>query len=282
MEWQRRGKRPGVPQLLKSSYGKMADHAARIALVLALCRDPDTNTGEIVRVEDVEGAAAIVEYYASQMRKVQAVLRREKESKDERYLRVLNDLLDRYAVEGRWKVASAELHTLLQDNGVYDIPDRATEMTNELSVLAQRTRGLTIETNKRVGAENARGMEIARAAPAPASSRLRDVSRTVQDGSSGHSEDTSGTPAEIANGPEGGLDTGELVLFALDRLGRAYPEDLAGATGRKLKTVKNALTRLHREHKVEYTGEKRNQAQEVRLKRPMWDLFDPMGQADND
>jgi predicted transcriptional regulator len=65
-------------------------------------------------------------------------------------------------------------------------------------------------------------------------------------------------------------------------LGRAYPKDLAGATGRKLKNIKNALTTLRKAGKVEYTGEKRNQAQEVQLKRPMWDLFDPVRQADDD
>lgn len=272
-EWQRRKNRPGLPRLLRSSYGKMADHTARIALVLALCRDPDANTGQVVGADDVEGAAAIAEYFAVQMRKVQAALRREKESKDERYLRVLNTLLDEHG--DRWRVASAELHVLLRDGGVYDIPDRPTETTTELSALADRTRGLTIETNKRVGGENARGVEIIRDAPALASSRSGGVSRTVQDGSQDTHrdthEDTGGSPTQKLNAEE-------IILFALDRLGRAYPKDLAEVTERGLKTVKNALTKLRDAGKIEYTGnENEDGAKEVRLRPRISFDDDPIG-----
>ena len=66
---------------------------------------------------------------------------------------------------------------------------------------------------------------------------------------------TSACPSEIA------LELGEGPLED----GASYPEDLADTTVLKVKTVKNSLTTLRRRGKVEPTGNRRDQAEQVSL-----------------
>jgi ribosomal protein L37AE/L43A len=69
-------------------------------------------------------------------------------------------------------------------------------------------------------------------------------------------------PGELAE--EGTLNANDRVLLALED-GAAFPDDLVERTGLAKKTVKNALTKLHKTGKIEYTGNERNQAREVCL-----------------
>lgn len=64
---------------------------------------------------------------------------------------------------------------------------------------------------------------------------------------------------------EGTMNSRDRVLKALEDLGTAYPEDIAEATGVARKTVKNALTALKNQGKVQLTGNTKGQAQEVSL-----------------
>lgn len=257
VKWQERKLRPGTSQLLRSTYGKMADHTARIALLFALARNPDESTGEIVSGEDVDRAARVTDYFAAHARKVQDALRREKEGKEERILRVLSELLDEYGNRdgygGRWRVATAKLRVLLLERSVYDVPERPEELTKLLTDIAERTPGLSVESGKRIGGAE-RGLEIIRA--------LSSAVPPPQHGSDGSDDGDDDIGAESGQGP----NTGELIVFALEKSGSAYPEDLVEATGRGLGSVKNALTKLRKAGVVEDTGNTNDKkAKEVRL-----------------
>jgi len=74
-------------------------------------------------------------------------------------------------------------------------------------------------------------------------------------------------PEDLAE--EGTLNARDRVLLALED-GAAFPDDLVERTGLAKKTVKNALTKLHKAGKVAHTGnvDPRSQAQEVSLVSP--------------
>ncbi len=63
---------------------------------------------------------------------------------------------------------------------------------------------------------------------------------------------------------EGSLSAPDKIHMALAE-GPSYPEDIAEATNLALGTVQNAITKLKKQGVVEPTGEKRGNAQEVRL-----------------
>jgi predicted ArsR family transcriptional regulator len=63
---------------------------------------------------------------------------------------------------------------------------------------------------------------------------------------------------------ESTTNAGDRVLLTL-KDGPAYPEDIAARCAMPKGTVKNELTRLRKRGLVEYTGEVRGQARQVRL-----------------
>lgn len=248
---------PGFPRHLAYAWNKMPSQLARLSLLFALvrCATGEAGAEEAVTGDDVGRAAELVGYYKAHARRVFVISGGE--TRDQRWLRAVNALLDEHGE--RWRVPSEALRLELRELGVHDAPDRAEDLTRELLELAARTPGLAV---KKAGGrvDGQRALDLLRTSRA-----YDDISGTVGTVYGGAAQDTPG--GTVGPGPEDPPKAAELIVFALRGAREAgmFRKEIADASGLALKTVKNNVTALVKEGRVEEFGETENQTRRVRL-----------------
>lgn len=225
--------RPGFPAPLGYTWDKMDSQLARLSLLLAMVRFVSEGDPEAVTEGDVDRASRILRYYMAHARRAHAKIWGE--SKQQRWLWLLNDLLDERG--DTWKVASKELYRAFEERGVRDLPERTEDFIAELHKMAERTEGLDIETGKWIESKH-RGVWVRR-------------TPLVDDGRAQHADGVGGVGAQ-----ESDKLAPDLIRMVLEEVGEAYPKEIAEATGLSPKTITNNIPGLIDDMVVDYTGKK--------------------------
>lgn len=227
---------PGFPRRLKPTWSKTSGQLARLSLLLALIRAVTEETEEAVTGEDVGRAAEVLRYFLAHARRVHAILHQE--TREERMLRVLDELRGKHGENDEWKVSTEELRKLLKENGAYDAPDRAEDLTRELTAATSQVPTLSVEV-ARGRVDGKRALLVRRLYPGGSGSN----------GSSGSPV----TPQEDFTS----LNSADMVEFILRTNGAMFPKEIAEATGLAHGTVKKVVSQLRQppHPRVEDTGE---------------------------
>jgi hypothetical protein len=142
---------PGFPRRLRPVYGKLEGYLARFALILAMARRAeDTGVGamELVGREDVEGAAALLNYFKNHARRVYTGLYADS-TVDRLGGDIRSFLIDK---ENIWEGTASELHSSFESE--YK-PARPEDLAKSLRAIARRTPLLHFEDLKRTGTRRA-------------------------------------------------------------------------------------------------------------------------------
>ena len=127
---------PGFPARLEGVWAKMRGYLARLSLVLAVCRCVAGGLREErIEAEDVEAAAKLLDYFKAHARRVYAEL----SAPDPLDLLAgeLRDLLEEAG--GRWEGSATELHQVLHERDLVELPQRPEELSKLVLRIGERS-----------------------------------------------------------------------------------------------------------------------------------------------
>ncbi len=138
---------PGFPQRLRPVYGKLEGYLARFALILAMTRRAEARstggaTMERVGREDVEGAAALINYFKNHARRVYTGLYADS-TVDNLAADIRSFLIDK---ENIWEGTASELYSAFESE--YK-PARPEDLAKSVRAIAKRSPLLRFENLKR-------------------------------------------------------------------------------------------------------------------------------------
>jgi putative DNA primase/helicase len=131
----------GFPLRLRGPWAKLEAYLARLALIVSMCRIVADDAPERIEAEDVLRASVLLDYFKNHARRVYVGLYGENRI-DSLAEDVAHFLKER---GGRWSGQPAELHRVLDSKHK---PERAKDLSADLTKAAQRSPVLTFEKNK--------------------------------------------------------------------------------------------------------------------------------------
>ena len=152
---------PGVSSFMRGAIGKMKAHFHRFALILALVRTVnDGEAVEEVRIEDLDNAWQLVEYFTGQSYRVYTEFK--KENKDDLLAYALSRFLE--GCGGEWEGTATELFNALEELGFTKaLPKKPDALTQAVLKAARNSPALSAEKGQRTAA--ARSLVIRREYP---------------------------------------------------------------------------------------------------------------------
>ncbi len=132
---------PGFPPRLRGPWAKLEAYLARLALIVSMCRIVADDAPERIEAEDVLRASVLLDYFKNHARRVYVGL-----YGDDRIDFLAEDVA-RFLKErgGSWSGQPAELHKTLDSKHK---PERAKDLSADLTKAAQRSPVLTFERDK--------------------------------------------------------------------------------------------------------------------------------------
>ena len=145
---------PGFPNVLRGPWSKQEAYLARLALVLAMARAVSVPAAEeLVELEDVEAAAALLGYFKAHARR--AYLQLYGERREDRLLADLTKLLKENLGKWEddptkgWEDPASKLYEALKDRSCDALPTRPDELAKEVLALSSHIPSLKAKRGKR-------------------------------------------------------------------------------------------------------------------------------------